>query len=62
MVAAVLMTSTDVNDPAAACHSGSLSYLLAAYLMPCTSPLPQAVLTFRQAVPFQRELGTHTPR
>lgn len=55
----VLMTSADVNDPAALSQSVSLSYLSAAYLIQGISSLLQAVLTFRQAGPFQRELLAH---
>ena len=40
-------------------QSVSLSYLLAAYLIQGISSLFQAVLTFRQAGPFQRELLAH---
>ena len=57
--ATVLITSVDVNDPAALSLSVSLSYLLAAYLIQGISSLFQAVLTFRQAGPFQRELLAH---
>lgn len=41
-------------------QSVSLSYLLPACLTQCISSLLQAVLTFRQAGPFQRELLAHT--
>lgn len=58
----VLMTSTDVNDPAALSQSASLSYLSTAYRIQCISSLLRAVLTFRQAGPSQRELLAHTRR
>lgn len=60
--AAVLVMSTDINDPTALTHSVSLSYLLTAYLIQCISLLLQAVLTFRQASPFQKELLAHAWR
>lgn len=40
-------------------QSVSLSYLLTAYLIQGISSLLQALLTFRQAGPFQRELLAH---